>query len=52
MVFNTARCPECNEDDVIPLANLTGTFMEMDRQLRRCLPLDPNLPVAVLVKFQ
>jgi hypothetical protein len=52
MIFNSARCPECNEDDVIPLANLTGTFMEMDRQLRRCLRLDANLPVAVLVKFR
>jgi len=31
-VFNTIRCPRCNEDAVIPLVHLTGSIVE-DRRI-------------------
>jgi hypothetical protein len=30
-IFNTARCPTCAEEAVIPLVQLTGTIAEDDR---------------------
>jgi len=30
-VFNTVRCPKCNEDAVIPLVHLTGSIVEDKR---------------------
>jgi hypothetical protein len=30
-VFNTIRCPNCDEDAVIPLVHLTGSIVQNDR---------------------
>jgi predicted transcriptional regulator len=30
-IFNTARCPECNEEGIIPLIHLTGSIIEDER---------------------
>jgi hypothetical protein len=30
-IFNTARCPECDEEAVIPLIHLTGSIIEDKR---------------------
>jgi hypothetical protein len=30
-IFNTVRCPGCNEDAVIPLVHLTGSILEDNR---------------------
>jgi len=30
-IFNTPRCPACDEEAVIPLVHLTGSIMEEDR---------------------
>ncbi len=30
-IFNTAQCPGCHEDALIPLIHLTGTLMENER---------------------
>ena len=41
-IFNTLRCPVCNEEAVIPLVQLTGSIMENERlaavigKLQRC----------------